>query len=105
MTTYLFDSKQLYPKAGSVVEVEPLTLVCHNVKYKGKNFVGTLSWEFQIVGKDEWYVTNYDWALVLNTEENLAKIKERNHLRKEANELESLAKKAHKQVLNIGSKL
>lgn len=99
--TYLFDSDNLYQKGLDPVVVEPLTLLCHNVTPAGANLLGGQQWEFQIVGRDEWYRTSYAWALLLNTEENLKLVRERNQLRVNADMARKRADLAHKKIVTI----
>lgn len=105
-TTYLFNSDRLYPltseRSFENVEVKRLTLVCHNVQEAGRNHItGSNSWKFQVVGKPDWYVTSYDWALVLNTEENLKLVQTYNQLRDQCESLKKWANSVHAQVLNV----
>lgn len=104
MKTYLFDSTRLYSKDSLESEVVvPMTLVCHNVKPAGRNFMGDCTWEFQIVGQAGWYRTSYAGNLVFNTKENLELVKARDLAWKDSVRLEKQVNLLNSQVLTIGS--
>jgi len=108
---YLFDSDMLFYKDGRVNgenfrSVEPLTLVCHNVRrIVPESIIGralsSQGWEFQIVGEDRWFKTQYDWSLVLNTPENLELVRQRDVLRQARNEVAQRAHAIGRKVINV----
>lgn len=103
---FLFDSNNLYQDSLHPEKVVPLQLECYDVRYAGRNFVGTSTIEFKIVGRgDTVYKTSYPWALVLKTEENLRAVERRNSLRARADLAERRACEAQGQLINAGTVL
>lgn len=103
---YRFDSDKMYPRDVSgfqPIDVVPLQVKCHNVKPGRTDLVGNGTWEFQVVGKDEWYVTSYAWALILDTPENLELVRLRNLLIADRKAVERKIKAQQAQILTVAA--
>lgn len=108
MKTYLFNGPHLFKNGSSFMdkneEPEPMTLRCINVKCVGNdNFMGSDTWNFQIEGRgDEWYHTNYRWALVEETAANKSRMAAVMQIREEIRALELKARQIQNCVTDIG---
>jgi hypothetical protein len=76
---YIFTSDRLYPvdrsldtDPGGGIMVDRDTLICYDVVDVG---VSAAVWEFSVHGKEGRFRTHYDWSLVENTPENVARLK------------------------------
>lgn len=76
---YLYHYHILYSVGGDLAgeHVESDTLICYDVEAVGVKGIGACilgkdakAWTFSIRGREGRFRTNYDWALVRNTEEN-----------------------------------
>jgi hypothetical protein len=111
MTVYLYNYDKLYykqpinPSFGHR-KVESMTLRCHNVTKVGGNFVGGTTYDFQLVGGDgTWFRTNYDWALVEDTPENLAQYEKWKNMQREWMEIQRRASTEHDKIRTFATSL
>jgi hypothetical protein len=97
---YLFDSNLMFPMSikEAPVKVQLLSLKCHNVRRTGRN-----TWDFQVLGRDEWYRTHYAWALVLNTPANLKTVRVRNELRNIADQAARTVSLQQEKILTVSA--
>lgn len=106
MTTYLFDSDKLYYKSPALPnfahrKVEPRTLRCHNVTVRRLTANDWL-YEFQIVGGDDtWFFTRYDWALIVDSPENLSYVARAEHLQTELEQVMRVQRAAQARIQNV----
>ena len=106
MTIYLFDSDKLYYKSPASPsfawrKVEPRTLRCHNVKVCRLTAHDWL-YEFQIVGGDDtWFFTRYDWALIVDSPENLSYLARAEHLQTELDQVMRAQRAAKACIQNV----
>lgn len=108
---YLYNYENLYPKYGAdrtrlghPMNVQPMTFECHRVRRQTSpnGITGTRGWEFMLVNDpngEVWYVTSYDWALVLKTDENLAQYAKWSALKREWQHAQNLARVQHDLIL------
>ncbi len=120
--TYLFDSSQLYfrrPRtqsqntgsnghecASDFLVVTPGELVAYDVEPAGnRNIVSADSWDFKIQGHDPdvIYRTHYTWALVLNTPDNVERLKARNVIQGRFEELKAILRQANRSVIKVNA--
>lgn len=118
--TYLFDSNQLYfrrPRtqsqttgsnghecASDFLMVAPGELVAYDVEPAGnRNIVSADAWDFKIQGHspDVIYRTHYTWALVLNTPDNVERLKARNVLDGQVEALKAKLRLANRNVIKV----
>jgi|ERR1700682_4424612 len=97
---YLYNCKYLYPVGKEQEDVKELTLECYDIQADARpNIVGTTSWEFKIVGRgNQVFRTSYEWALVVNTPENLALIAEFEEIHRQRDSLQINASAVFKRI-------
>lgn len=91
MTEYVYRLDKLFP---GHIDVPEDTLICYDVRPENpsalaKSIQGNeaTAWSFSVRGREGRFVTHYNWSLVRNDPENLAKLAHLRQLQKQRDQL------------------
>jgi hypothetical protein len=116
---YLFNSDRIYPrlpsggpapgnllwhKYGGCI-VKSGSLICYDVvQVIENNLVGGNTWDFKVRGYEGiTFRTNYDWALVENTGENIALLRNWREARKDVERADARASSYWKRLVTVSA--